>query len=247
MACSPGMPTRRSPRRLDWSCFLINRHLMWRRPSATDIVVRAVLPEDIQSPLPIDVRRSGSHLKGSISMQPSIDQIFISHYLDLRDQARKMMAREPLDHTLRATELVNEAFRRLKGSRLVIQDSEHGFRIVLVRMRRILEEHGKRKNRRRRIRETYSLDWIAAMFDMRPGDLERVCLESLAALAKSGPKGKLYAEYARLVYFEGQSKISAAEALGMSERTARNAWGEARCWIATDIHLRLNDDCGSRG
>ncbi len=151
------------------------------------------------------------------------------------------MTEEAPGHTLEPTALVHEAYCRLVGR----VDTErwdgrgHFFAAAAEAMRRILVEAARRKKR-----------------EKHGGGLDRVALD-LAQTAAADPRHDLVAldaaltrlaavdaQSARLVdlrYFAGLSIPEAAEALGVSPRTADRLWAFARAWL----HRELTDGADS--
>jgi RNA polymerase sigma factor (TIGR02999 family) len=145
------------------------------------------------------------------------------------------MAQERPGQTLQGTALVHEAFLRLAGDRTPHdwKNRGHFFAAAAEAMRRILVENARRK------RQT-----------SRGGDRQRVALEAVQPAAKS-PSEDLLAmdeslarleahdsEAAKLVklrYFAGLTMPEAADALGMTLRTAERNWTYARTWLYRDL------------
>ena len=72
-------------------------------------------------------------------------------YSQLRQIARRYMARERLAHTLGPTALVNEAFLKLVGQdRVEWQNRSHFMAVASQAMRRILVDHARLRNREKR-------------------------------------------------------------------------------------------------
>ena len=166
------------------------------------------------------------------------EQLLPLVYEELRKLAAAKMANEKPDQTLQATALVHEAYLRLVDVEKVQHwDSRgHFFSAAAEAMRRILVDNARRKASSR-----------------RGGDLERHVLdeervavpdnadELLAlddALTQLTEVDAAAAELVELRFFAGLTTDQAAEALGMSSRTAYYAWTYARSWL----HRRLRED-----
>lgn len=67
-----------------------------------------------------------------------------------------------------------------------------------------------------------------------PGDDDQVLAVS-EALDKLAAQHKLEAELVKLRYFVGMTSDEAAEALGISPRTAKYYWTHARAWLFREI------------
>lgn len=157
-------------------------------------------------------------------------------YDELRRLAAQRLSHEAPGQTIDATSLVHEVYIRLVGS-----DPErpwngrgHFFGAAAEAMRRILVERARHK---RRLRHGGALGRI---------DLDRVDLaadqssdELLAldeALNRLAAEEPAVAEVVKLRYFAGLPIEGAAEALGISVRTANRHWAYARAWLYQQLN-----------
>jgi RNA polymerase sigma factor (TIGR02999 family) len=147
-------------------------------------------------------------------------------YDELRRLAAAKLALEPDWHTLDATGLVHEAYLRLGAEQSFTTKS--GFmRAAAVAMRRVLVDHAraKRADKRGGNRRRIDLADQAEAID----DPEVLALdEALTELATVDPEA---AEFVELRYFTGMTIAQAADALGISPRTADRTWAYARAWL----------------
>ena len=152
-------------------------------------------------------------------------------YDELRRLAAQKLSQEKPGQTLQATALVHEAYLRLvgKGDEPPWNGRGHFFAAAAEAMRRILVDQARRKQA-----------------DKRGGQAERMALDP-AELAAPAPEEHLLAvhdalddfaltdpEAATLVklrFFGGMTMTEAADALGMSVRSAQNVWAYARSWL----------------
>jgi RNA polymerase sigma factor (TIGR02999 family) len=97
-------------------------------------------------------------------------------------------------------------------------------------MRRILVENARRKKRLRHGggRERVELDEAHHRIEP-PGDDVLQVDEALQAFERVDPQA---AALVKLHFFAGLPLAEAAEALGLSERTAYRDWAYARAWLA---------------
>jgi RNA polymerase sigma factor (TIGR02999 family) len=155
-------------------------------------------------------------------------------YKELRRVAAAKMASEASGQTLQATALVHEAWLRLTGDESrQWNDRTHFFATAAEAMRRILVDNARRKRAARHGGGQRRVD----MLDIGSAEVEsddRVlavneALEKFAAL--DPPK----AELVKLRYFIGMTLEEAAEALGISIRTAKRHWTFARAWLHEEI------------
>jgi len=153
-------------------------------------------------------------------------------YDELRKLAATRMAREAPGHTLDATGLVHEAYLRLVGGQR-FDHRGHFFAAAAEAMRRILVESARRKATQKRGGTGERVDLEPAKFAApdQPEDLLALD-EALEQLAISEPQ---VAELVKLRYFTGLTIPQAAEALGVSPRTADDWWAFARAWLLVKI------------
>ena len=155
-------------------------------------------------------------------------------YDELRKLAAHKMANEAPGHTLQPTALVHEAWLRLVGSGDPQWNGRgHFFAAAAEAMRRILIEVARRKQRQRhgggQARE--ELDESRLVLE-RPSDEMLAVNEALERLTH---EDALAADVAKLRYFVGMTLPEAAEALGISPRTADRIWAYARTWLRVQI------------
>jgi RNA polymerase sigma factor (TIGR02999 family) len=152
-------------------------------------------------------------------------------YEELRKLAAQKMAQEAPGQTLQATALVHEAYLRLVDVKTVQPWNSRGhfFAAAAEAMRRILVEEARRKASLKRgggrEREDLPESRLAAP---EVGDDLVALDEALTQLAQTDA---LAAELVKLRYFAGLTSAQAADALGMSPRTADRTWVYARSWL----------------
>ena len=153
-------------------------------------------------------------------------------YDELRKLATARMAREAPGHTLDATGLVHEAYLRLVGGQR-FDHRGHFFAAAAEAMRRILVEAARRKQTQKRggAGERIPFDPESFVAPERPEDLLALD-EALDQLAQSEPQ---VAELVKLRHFAGLTIPQAAEALGISPRTADAWWAFARAWLLAKV------------
>ena len=156
-------------------------------------------------------------------------------YQQLRALASKKIKQERSDHTLQATALVHEAYVRLVDVKNVQhwEGRWHFFAAAAEAMRRILVDKARQKSRLRRggDRQRLSLDDLEVTVEDPPDDLLALD-EGLDHLAVEHPQ---HAQLVKLRYFAGLSMQEAADALGISVRTAGRDWAYARAWLYEHI------------
>ena len=155
-------------------------------------------------------------------------------YDELRRVAVAKMAQEAPGQTLQATALVHEAWLRLTGDkRRHWNDRTHFFAAAAEAMRRILVDNARRKRAARHGggQQRVEMPEVASAVVENEDNVLAVneALEKFAALDPQK------AELVKLRYFVGMTVEEAAEALGISERTAKRCWVFARAWLHEEI------------
>ena len=155
-------------------------------------------------------------------------------YEELRRLAAAKMARESPGQTLQATALVHEAWLKLAGvEKQSWQNRGHFFTAAAEAMRRILIDKARRKARVRHGEglQRVDLETIDLAAEDNPENVLAVD-EALTRLALEDP---VKAELVKLRYFVGLSIPESAEALGISESTAKRSWNYARAWLYNEL------------
>ncbi len=162
------------------------------------------------------------------------DQLFPLVYDELRRLAAAQLADEAAGQTLQATALVHEAYLRLVETEARRWNSRgHFFAAAAEAMRRILVDRARRKNRVKRGggRGREPLDEAKVMAP-EVGEDVLALDEALRQLASEDAEA---AELVKLRFFAGLTSAQAAEALGISPRTADRVWAFARTFLLTAL------------
>jgi RNA polymerase sigma factor (TIGR02999 family) len=141
------------------------------------------------------------------------------------------MAAEAPGQTLQPTALVHEAYLRLVGADPGQRWNGRGhfFAAAAEAMRRILVEQARR---RRRVRHGGDRRRVALDdFPGPPADSPDDVLAVGEALDRLAAEESDAAAVVKLRYFAGLTAEQAADALGISLRTANRHWAYARAWL----------------
>jgi len=163
------------------------------------------------------------------------DKLLPLVYEELRKLAAHRMANEAAGHTLQATALVHEAWLRLVAKESPkFANRAHFFAAAAEAMRRILIDNARRKRALRHGGGQQRVDFEQAELASAIADDDQL-LAVNDALDKLAAQNRAEAELVKLRYFVGMTLNEAAEALGISERTADNYWAHARAWLFHEI------------
>lgn len=163
-------------------------------------------------------------------------------YEELRKMAAAKLAQERPGQTLQATALVHEAYMRLVGVEVAQRWNNRGhfFGAAAEAMRRILVENARRKARLKRGGEMARQPFVDIPVQCGVPDDELIDLdEALLQLAKQDPQK---AEVVNLRFFAGLNHQQIAQALDISEVTAKRHWRYARAWL----HRQMQANPGRR-
>ena len=154
-------------------------------------------------------------------------------YEDLRRLAGAYMKNERSDHTLQATALVHEAFIRLVDWENVSwQNRAQFFAVAAEVMRKILIDHARRKNARKRDGgQKIALDDAVSFPDKK--ELDILALEEVLSNLE-----KIDARQAKIVelrFFGGLSIEETAHVLKISDTTVKREWTFAKAWFQREL------------
>src|SRR5580765_8928938 len=155
-------------------------------------------------------------------------------YEELRRIAAHKMANEAAGQTLQPTALVHEAWMRMVGKQNPkFANRAHFFAAAAEAMRRILIDNARRKRAVRHGGGQQRVDFEHANVASASDDDQLLAVND--ALDKLAAQNKLEAELVKLRYFVGMTLEEAADALGISARTADNYWAHARAWLFHEL------------
>jgi RNA polymerase sigma factor (TIGR02999 family) len=156
-------------------------------------------------------------------------------YDELRKLAANKMAQEAPGQTIQATALVHEAYLRLVDVDKAQHWNSRGhfFAAAADAMRRILVEQARHKQRHKHggKRKRVDLEEALGIAEPAPDDLLSLH-EALGGLERID---SLAAKLVELRFFAGLNMPQAAEALGISLRTAERNWTYARTWLHREM------------
>ena len=167
------------------------------------------------------------------------NQLFTLVLPNLRRLAHYLMQRERKDHSLQATELVDQIyFRMVAAKERDWQNRKHFFAIAARAMRRYLIDHA----RGRPSAEFVALEGLENILPADSGkiDLAITVDRLLDELAETKPEWSMLVE---MKFFLGLTDEEAAEAMGVKLRTMQRTWSDARTLV---VHAYGAGPCPKR-
>jgi RNA polymerase sigma factor (TIGR02999 family) len=163
----------------------------------------------------------------------ALDRLIPLVYAELHRMAERHLRRERPGHTLQPTAIVHEAYVKLIGRQGVDwQDRAHFFAVAAQSMRRILVEHARKRDAKKRGGDEgrYLLDTVI-MTEPRAVDL--IALDdALARLTELDPEQGRVVE---LRFFGGLTEAETAEVLAVSSRTVHRKWLAAKMFLYREL------------
>lgn len=166
-----------------------------------------------------------------------IDAHFAACYQELRRLARSRLRDGGRDAVLDTTMLVHESYLRLeRGAVAMFPDRPSFLAYAGKAMRSIIVDLVRQRQTDRRGNDVTHLTLTSAGADAIPwpGD-EAVVLrvhEALEELAQLDPR---MAQVVEMKYFAGLTDVEVGSALGVTERTVRRDWEQARLLLAAAL------------
>ncbi len=184
------------------------------------------------------IESTASTIGYSPEEQSLAKRLIEENYDVLISVARAKRRRARLGESLATVDLLHEGFLKVGGQR-DWHSNEHFVRAVVLAMRHVIVDHARRRSAEKRgggVRPV-SLDLVEPVlpeFSESPEELVAIG-ELLTKLGELNPRW-LHVVDAR--YFGGMTESEAAEVLGVSERTIRRDWADARDWIADQLGVK---------
>jgi RNA polymerase sigma factor (TIGR02999 family) len=186
-----------------------------------------------EQPLAGDVTQLLSELRDSPDL---MDHILPLIYDDLRQVARCQQARMGSSPTLQTTELVHEAFIKLRqASGQTIHNRLHLKRLSYLAIRQLIVDHarGKMAVKRGSGQSKESLEeHLLPETDAREEEQVLLVNDALERLEQSSPE---LAEVVIARFFGGYTAEEISEMQGISVRTVQRYWERARAWLLLDM------------
>jgi RNA polymerase sigma factor (TIGR02999 family) len=177
-----------------------------------------------------------TRLLSELRAQPdTIDRILPLVYEDLREMARCQQARFGATPTLQTTELVHEAFLKLRqADDQNIRNRMHLRRLSSLAIRQLIVDHARGKLAAKRGSGQTPVSLNEELAEADPDSEQTVLMidEALQRLEEASPR---LAEVVIARFFGGQTAEEIAEMLGVSVRTVQRDWDRARAWLLVEL------------
>jgi RNA polymerase sigma factor (TIGR02999 family) len=159
----------------------------------------------------------------------ALDQLTPIVYDEMKRMAERYMRRESAGHTLQATALVHEAYARLAGADLPLQNRAHFLAVMARLMRQILVDHARarKSDKRGHGLERVTLEESVAI----SSDSDAIVLELDQVLEELAQFDDLKCRIIELRFFGGLTYEEAAAALDISTTTFDRELRFAKAWL----------------
>ena len=159
------------------------------------------------------------------------DALYASAYADLRRLARSRLRAGGRNTLLDTCSLVHESYVRfVKGGQLSLQDRLHFMRWAAQVMRSVIVDFARRRVAARRgggsARVTFDVELAAT------ANGEDEILSVHQALERIAAVDERMMQVVEMRYFGGLTELEMAAALGVTDRTVRRDWEQARLFLA---------------
>jgi RNA polymerase sigma factor (TIGR02999 family) len=191
--------------------------------------------------------RSAPEVTNAVTQQASNpnrepgEPLFGQAYDELRALASAYLKHERRDHSLQATELVNEAYLRLEGGAGPDWvDRSHFFAVAARAMRRVLVDHARSRGRKKRFGGLQRVTLAEGIHGQSELALDAV-VDLDRAISRLADLDERQARVVELRYFSGLGMAEVAKVLGVSKRTVEGDWAHARAWLRRELSGRGRD------
>lgn len=155
-------------------------------------------------------------------------------YDELRRLAGRELRGERPGHTLQPTAVVHEAFLKLVGQKdATWKNRGHFFAVAAQTMRRLLVDHARQRDAKKRGGEAVRVPLDAAGVTTLPRDADVLALDQ--ALHRLAGLDATQARVVELRYFGGLTLEETAEALDTSSSTVERSFRLAKAWLYREL------------
>jgi RNA polymerase sigma factor (TIGR02999 family) len=170
--------------------------------------------------------------------EKALNELMPVVYNELRRLSARCLSHERPDHTLKATDLVHEAYLRLIGADVDWQDRIHFYAVAARVMRRILVDYAKSHGRQKRGggAERVPLDESVVI----GSEDEAIVVELDEALERLAANDPRKSEIVELLFFGGMTYDETAAALQISPATVHRELKLAKAWLYRELAQASN-------
>lgn len=162
-------------------------------------------------------------------------------YKELHRLARRYMRGERPGHTLQTSALVNEAYIRLIGEHGIDwKNRAHFFGVCAQIMRRILVDHARSRDARKRGGPAQKISLENAFVYTPEQSWQVVALHE--ALSKLAEWDERQARIVELKFFAGLDLEEVAEVMGISPTTVKRELQHAKAWLYGELSKSLEKE-----
>lgn len=169
----------------------------------------------------------------SAGKSEALDELLPLVYDELRRLAARCLRSERTGHTLRATDLVHEAYLRLVDADVEWQSRVHFYAVAARVVRRVLVEYARSRNREKRGRGAEKIPLDEAVI-IGP-EAEAIVLELDEALQRLAQLDARKSEIIELIYFGGLTYEETGAALNLSAATIDRELRMAKAWLYREL------------
>lgn len=169
----------------------------------------------------------------------AVNEVYRLVYPHLRRLAQRCLNGEGKGHSFQPSDLVNEAFLKMRGHEVELADRQHFFAFAARAIRQVLVEHARSKGRVKRggnARTIYLED--DQLHIESTLDLEEI-LDLHIALDELARRDAKMAQMVELRFFAGLTREEAANEMGVSGKSIYRYWVFAQTWLK--LALRPDD------
>ena len=163
----------------------------------------------------------------------ALDRLMPVVYSQLRKLAAHSLRSERPDHTLRATELVHEAYLKLIDSDIPWQNRVHFYAVAAKVLRHILVDHAKAHRREKRGGDAERIPLDEALVVGPETSSEVVELDE--ALTRLALNDERKSQVVELTFFGGMTHEEIAAVLHISPKTVQRELRVAKAWLHREL------------
>jgi RNA polymerase sigma factor (TIGR02999 family) len=162
--------------------------------------------------------------------QASGESLVARVYAELRRVAAAKLRLERGRASLRTTDLVHEAWLRLRDQRGLDWENRDQFACLAARaIRRILVDHARARAALKRAPPGERVSLTLELPSPPQAEFDVLALDE--ALARFARHNERAAQVVELRFFAGMTEAEVARALGLGERSVAGDWAYARAWL----------------